>query len=321
MRRVMADAEVGDDVYGEDPSVNRLQKTAAELTGKQAALYVSSGSMGNLISIFIHSGSGGEVLTHKNSHIIHHELSSASALAGSALIGLDGPRGKLTAETLSQALRPGGYDSCRSSLIEIENTISGVYYREEELKEVYDFARRQNLPVHIDGARLFNAALASGMTAASIAKYCDSVTFCLSKGLGAPVGSVLCGSREFIEKAKRFRKMLGGGLRQSGIIAAAGVWALENNIDRLKDDHRAAVMIAEALEKSGWAELDREDAETNIIYFRTPAHNPADVVTALEKRGVLCFQGGPDSIRMVTSLALEDGDAEAVCRIISGLEI
>lgn len=319
MRKAMAEAEVGDDVYAEDPSINRLQERAAELTGKEAALFVSSGSMGNLIPIFINCGRGREVLCHKDSHIIHHELSSGSALAGAALIGLEGARGKLTAETLAPAVRHGGYDSCRSGMIELENTIAGVYYRRSELEAVAGFAQTHSLPVHIDGARLFNAALASGLSVGEISEYADTVTFCLSKGLGAPVGSCLCGSREFIAEARRIRKLLGGGMRQAGIIAAAGLYALENHVERLAEDHAGAAKIAAALAETAWARVDPAEVETNIIFFDTVGIPAEEIVRLLEEKGVLCFSNGQSTIRMVVSLAVDETDIEKTCAIIRDL--
>lgn len=324
MRRAMAEAEVGDDVYAEDPSINRLQEMAAKLTGKEAALFVSSGSMGNLISIFIHAGRGREVICHKDSHIIHHELSAGAALAGAALIGLEGARGKLTPQVLSTALRPDqsraeNYDACRTGMIELENTIAGVFYRRAELEAVAGLARANSLPVHIDGARLFNAALASGMSTAEIGSFADSVSFCLSKGLGAPVGSCLCGSREFIVEARRIRKLLGGGMRQAGIIAAGGIYALENHVERLAEDHAGAAKIAAALAETSWAGLDPDEVETNIIFFDTISNPADDIVRQLADKGVLCFSDGAFKIRMVVSLAVTEKDVDEICRIIRDL--
>ncbi|MBI9106273.1 MAG: low specificity L-threonine aldolase [Spirochaetales bacterium] len=316
MRKAMMRADVGDDVYGEDPTVNKLQEMAAALTGKKDALFVSSGSMGNLISIFLHAGSGKEVLTHKDSHIIHHELSSASALAGSALIGLDGERGKLSPETIEKALRPDIYYMPKSGMIEIENTIGGVYYRGDELKAIFEFARKKGLPVHMDGARLFNASEASGMSIKKIASYANSVTFCLSKGLGAPVGSLLCGSSKFIKHARRIRKMLGGGTRQAGIIAAAGIYALEHNVERLKDDRENAMKIAETLSSCSWARIDPAEVETNILFFGTKGRDPEGIVDQLKRKGILCGADGKNTIRMVTSLAVPSEDIEDVCKIL-----
>ena len=213
------------------------------------------------------------------------------------------------------------YDACRSGMIEIENTIAGVYYRKDELSAVSDFAQAQSLPLHIDGARLFNAALASGMSAAEISGYADTVTFCLSKGLGAPVGSCLCGSSSFISKARRIRKLLGGGMRQAGIIAAAGLYALENNVERLADDHAGAAKIAAALADCSWAEIDPAEVETNIIYFRTIGADSESVVRKLADAGILGGADGPDKIRLVTSLAVDKSDIDEICAIIRKMAV
>ena len=324
MRRAMAEAEVGDDVYSEDPSVNLLQEKAAELTGKEAALFVSSGSMGNLISIFLHAGAGREVLCHRDSHIIHHELSSGAALAGAAIMGLGGARGKISPAELEPAVRPDqnnpkNYDACRSGMIEIENTIAGVYYRKSELESLSAFARENGLPLHIDGARLFNAALASGMSAAEIAGHAESVTFCLSKGLGAPVGSCLCGSRDLIAEARRIRKLLGGGMRQAGIIAAGGIYALENHVERLADDHAGAAKIAAALAECSWADIDPAEVETNIIYFKTVGADSYTVVRKLAEAGILGGADGLEKVRLVTNFSVNREDIDEICRIIAGI--
>ena len=317
MREAMASAPVGDDVYGEDPTVNRLQEMGAGLTGKEAALFVSSGSMGNLIAQFIHADRGDIVLTHQSSHILGHELGSAGALAGVLPIGLPGDRGLLHPDTLRQHIEPESYATSPIGLIELENTIGGTCYPIERLRAIRTFADEHHIPIHMDGARLFNAVVATGVSAAEICAQADSVTFCLSKGLGAPVGSLLCGTAQFISKARRIRKMLGGGLRQSGIIAAGGIHALVHNIDRLAEDHAHARSLAEALHATSWAEIDPASVETNIIFFRTPGEDPAVIVEKLAEEGVLCMQGGPDVIRMVTHL---DVSREAVERAVGVIQ-
>ena len=324
MRAAMAKAEVGDDVYREDPTINKLQEKAAEITGKRAALFVPSGSMGNLIAIYIQAGKGKEVLTHKNSHIIHYELSSAAALAGAALIGLDGDRGILTPKAVEPLIRENIYYMPVTGLIEIENTHNkegGTVYNQNQLKSLSDTAKKFKIPIHMDGARVFNAAAASGMSVKRISAFADTITFCISKGLGAPVGSLLCGSTGFINEARRVRKLLGGGMRQAGIIAAAGLYALKHNVERIADDHLAAKKIAESLANTSWAEIDPESIETHIIFFKTRGAGAKTVTSALKKRGVLCGAGGFDSIRMVTSLAVEKSDIDDICRIIKSLSL
>lgn len=321
MRAAMAAAPVGDDVYGEDPTVNRLQEMGASLTGQEAALFVSSGSMGNLIAQFIHADRGDIVLTHQSSHILGHELGSAGALAGVLPIGLPGERGLLHPDTLRQHIEPESYATSPIGLIELENTIGGTCYPLERLKAIRAFADEHHIPIHLDGARLFNAVVATGVSADEICAQADSVTFCLSKGLGAPVGSLLCGSAHFIGQARRIRKMLGGGMRQSGIIAAGGIYALEHNIERLAEDHAHARSLAQALQETSWAEIDPAAVETNIIFFRTPGIDPALIVEALASQGVLCMQGGPDVIRMVTHLDVSREAVERSIEIIQEVRI
>ena len=228
MRKAMLRAEVGDDVYGEDPTINLLQETAAKITGKKAALFLPSGTMGNLIPLYVLCGRGNEVILHENSHIMHYELSSAAALAGVMPRPVPGERGVFTPKIIKPQVRPDIYYMARTALIEVENTHNkegGTCWKEHELADIAKFAKKTGIPVHMDGARIFNAAVHTGIPVKRIASYADTVTFCLSKGLGAPVGSLLCGPTEFIAEARRVRKMLGGGMRQAGVIAAAGLYA------------------------------------------------------------------------------------------------
>ncbi len=324
MRKAMAEAEVGDDVYGEDPTVNKLQDMAAKLTGKEAALYVSTGSMGNLIPIYLNCGAGNELLIEARGHSVQHELAGVSALAGSLPIMIAAPHGILTPELLTPWIQPDAYDHARTRLIMLENThnaAGGTVYTLAALREIGAFARKRNLAVHIDGARLFNAVTASGIDAQTICREADTVTFCLSKGLGAPVGSLLCGSRAFIAEARRVRKMLGGGMRQAGIIAAAGIFALEHNIERLAEDHQNARMIARALSATSWATLDPNDVVTNILYFRTPDRKAADVVKSLARQGILCWDMGVDQVRFVTHIDLSADDAREVAAIVEKMKL
>ena len=267
MREAIMHAEVGDDVYHEDPTTNELEKRAAELTGKGAALYVTSGSMGNLLALYINCGRGNEVLAHRNSHIIEHEVGSPAAIAGVLPIGLDGERGLLNPSEIEKHLFPRDYAMASVGMIEVENTTNGTCYPLQSLRDISVLAAKHSIPVHMDGARLMNAAIALDIPASEICQYADTVTFCLSKGLGAPVGSMLCGSSEFILEARKVRKMLGGGMRQAGILAAAGLYALDNNIKRLADDHNNAAKISNALAAASWAEIDPTLIETNIIIF------------------------------------------------------
>ena len=322
MRKAIYDAEVGDDVYSEDPSINALQDKAADLVGKEASLFVPSGSMGNLIPIYLLCGRGNELITHRRSHILHYEMASAATISGSMPVAADGDRGILKPEIIEPLIRPHVYHMPRTRLIEIENShnlAGGTCYSKADLEGVSAVARKHNLPVHMDGARLFNAAAATGLTPREICSHADTVTFCLSKGLGAPVGSMLCGRADLIAEARRVRKLLGGGMRQAGVLAAAGLYALENNIERLAEDHMHAAMIADALKATDWAAL--YPVETNIVYFSTHERDASKVRGALVEKGVLCNTTGPDSIRMVTSLEIDRDDTKEICGIISQLEV
>jgi threonine aldolase len=324
MRKAMADADVGDDVYGEDPSVNRLQEMAAEMTGKEAALFVPSGSMGNLIPIYLNCGHGNELLIDSHGHSVQHELAGVTALAGSLPIMVTAEKGILRPPLLEPWVQPDLYDHARTRMVVVENThnaAGGTFYTQDDLKKISGFARGRHLSVHMDGARLFNAVTASGMDAATICAETDTVTFCLSKGLGAPVGAMLCGPRVFVAEARRVRKMLGGGMRQAGIIAAAGVYALTHNVERLSEDHENAKVIARALCNSPWARMDLADVATNIIYFRTPGRDAEAIVKSLAEIGILSWATAADQVRFVTHLDISKGDAREIAGIIEKARI
>ena len=324
MRKAMAEADVGDDVYGEDPSVNRLQEMAAEVTGKEAGLFVPSGSMGNLIPIYLNCGHGNEVLVDSHGHSVQHELAGVSALAGSLPIMVTAEKGILTPALLEPWVQPDLYDHARTRMIVVENThnaAGGTFYTKEALASLSRFARGRGLAMHMDGARLFNAVTASGMSAAAICAETDTVTFCLSKGLGAPVGAMLCGSRAFVAEARRVRKMLGGGMRQAGIIAAAGIYALTHNVERLSEDHENAKVIARALCNARWARLDLADVVTNIIYFRTPGRDAEAVVKSLAEIGILSWATGADQVRFVTHLDISKEDTREIARILEAAKL
>ncbi len=324
MRKAMAEAEVGDDVYGEDATVNRLQDLAAEMTGKEAALFVSTGSMGNLIPIYLQCGRGNEFLIESHGHSVQHELAGVSALAGSLPIMVAAPKGILSPALLEPWIQPDIYYCAHTRMIVLEdshNAAGGTVYPLSTLKEIHAFASARKLAVHIDGARLFNAAAASGTSAKTISANADTVTFCLSKGLGAPVGAMLCGERGLVAESRRVRKMLGGGTRQAGIIAAAGIYALENNVKRLGEDHENAKTLAKALAATAWARLNPDEVVTNILYFATPGRAAETIVRALAAKGVLCLATGPDQVRFVTHLDFSPGDTKETVRIIESLTL
>jgi threonine aldolase len=324
MRKAMAEAEVGDDVYADDPTVNRLQEMSARITGTEAALFVSSGSMGNLVPLYLNCGRGNELLIDSRGHIVQHELASSTAIAGALPVQIPTEKGLLDVSLLEPRIQPDIYYCQKTRMVALENThnaAGGTFYSLATLRDIAAFARRHSLSVHIDGARLFNAAIASGASVRDISACADTVTFCLSKGLGCPVGAMLCGRKEFIAEARRVRKMLGGGMRQAGIIAAAGIYALEHNVDRLAEDHENARLIADALGGTKWATLDPKSVATNIIYFDTPGRDADAVVKTLEAAGIRSGASGPGTIRFVTHLDISREDARQVAGIVGKLKL
>jgi len=319
MRRAMASAEVGDDVYGEDPTVNRLQEVAAELTGKEAALFVTSGTMGNQAAIAATTRPGDAVLVGENAHILRYESGAGAALWG-VQVETVGSGGFFSGSEVADAIHPVDVHYAPARMLAIENTHNqsgGRIFPLEPLKEAAAVARNHGLAVHLDGARIFNAAIASGTPVATWAEPFDSLTFCLSKGLGAPIGSVLCGSSEFILRAHRARKQLGGGMRQSGIIAAAGLHALEHHIDRLADDHSNARRLASGLQDLGF-KVD-PFPETNIVIFEV--ERAEEFEKELLTRGVLTLALTKNLMRVVTHMDVYEPDVDAaVSRIADAVK-
>jgi threonine aldolase len=317
MRRAMAQADVGDDVFGEDPTVNRLQERAAELFGREAALLVPSGTMGNQIAIKVHTQPGDEVILEEASHIFNSEMAMMAAFSGVIPRPIPSERGWLRWEQIESAIRPNVYYYAQTRLICLENTHNfkgGGIYPLEWAREIIEKAHERGLKVHLDGARIFNAAVATGRSVKELTEGFDSVMFCLSKGLGAPVGSMLVGSAEFMKEARRVRKMLGGGMRQVGILAAAGLYALEHHIERLAEDHENAQILAQALKEI--PEVRLEPVETNIIIFeltKTPAEK---LITELKKRNILALAIGPRRVRLVTHLDVTRADVLRAARAL-----
>ncbi len=317
MRDAMYKAEVGDDVYGEDATVNRLEDMAREITGKEASLFVSSGCMGNLIALMIHGGKGKEVLCARESHIIQHEIGAVSAIADTIPIEVPSVNGIIDETQIESFIRERSYDMGHSAIIEVENTTSGLVYPLETMKALYSIAGQHDMKVHLDGARIFNASVATGIAVSEYSAYSDDITFCLSKGLGAPVGSMLSGDKEFIYQARRYRKMLGGGLRQSGFLAAAGIYALENHITRLKEDHQNALMITEALENTSWAKIHTYG--TNIIFFTTPGFDIKRIVKRFNEDGLLVLHEN-NACRIVTNIGITAEDTEDIMKYIENFD-
>ena len=305
MRAAMADAEVGDDVFGDDPTVKRLEACVADMLGKEAALFAPSGTMANQLAVRAHTESGDEILIDANAHIYYYEAGGPAALSGVSCRCLNGVRGIFTAADVEAALRPSDQHYPPTKLVCLENTHNrggGTIWPLERIREVAGFARRQGLRMHLDGARLWNASVATGIAERDYAVHFDSVSVCFSKGLGAPIGSVLCGSRDFIQRARRFRKMLGGGMRQVGILAAGALYALEHQRSRLADDHANARALAQGLARLPGIELDPTTVQTNIVFFNVKTVQAKELVQRLDQAGVRMLALGPASIRAVTNL-------------------
>ncbi|RMH87257.1 MAG: aminotransferase class I/II-fold pyridoxal phosphate-dependent enzyme [Calditrichaeota bacterium] len=315
MREAMMTAEVGDDVFGEDPTINRLQERMAELTGKEAALFVTSGTQGNQVAINAHTRPGQEVIVEKDAHIFNYESGAPAMLAGVQLNGLIGSHGVLTAEQVEAAIRPSDDHYPQTGLICLENThnrAGGTIYPLEEMKRIYQLSRRYKLPLHLDGARLWNASVATGIPLREYCRYADSVMLAFSKGLGAPVGSIVVGDREFIQRAHFYRKAYGGGIRQGGILAAAALYALDHHLPLLAEDHRRTRQLAEEIAELPGISVDLSTVQTNILIFEVdPARMTAEeLVARLGEQGVKMFPFGPTRVRAVTHLHITDEDIE-----------
>ncbi|MFW5973099.1 MAG: threonine aldolase family protein [Bacteroidota bacterium] len=314
MRRAMYEAEVGDDVFGEDPTVRVLEERIAELLGKESALFVPTGVMGNQLAIRSQTAPGDEVIVDRLSHIYNYESGAAAALGGVQLHIVDGPEGIPTADQIVAAIRPGNYWDPTTRLVCLENTVNkagGRVVGMDVVEEIGEIVRARGLRFHLDGARLWNASVATGLPTHTLAGPFDTVSVCLSKGLGAPVGSVLAGDRNVISRAHRFRKMFGGGMRQIGILAAAGLYALENNLPRLASDHVRARRLAEAITELPGFSVDLDSVQTNIVLF--DVEGPAEkYLKELESDSVLMVAFGPRTIRAITHLDISDEDIDTV---------
>ena len=307
MRAAMAAAEVGDDVYMEDPTINRLQERAAAIFGREEAIFVPSGTMGNQIAVRLHTSPGQEVITEERGHIFNYEMAGMAAISGVLARPVAAPDGILSWDLIKPALREGVYYRAHTGLITLENThnmAGGTLYTRNAVEEICGHAHGAGIPVHMDGARIFNASAALGTSVAELTSPCDSVMFCLSKGLGAPVGSILVGSRKFIEKARSVRKMLGGGMRQAGVLAAAGLIALEKMPWRLGQDHENAQMLARLLSDVPSLDVDVTRVRTNIVIVgigRTGKSTP-EALECLKSRGVLAGVVDANTLRLLTHL-------------------
>ena len=315
MRQAMAEAEVGDDVFGEDPTVNALQEKVAALLGKEKALFVPSGTMANQLSIKAHTQPGDEVILEASSHPYNFEGGASAVLSGVQFFCLPGIRGILEASQLEEAIRPLDHHFAVSRLVCLENTHNrggGSIYPLKNISDISQLAHSKGLLVHLDGARLWNASVATGLEPSKYAQWADSVSVCLSKGLGAPVGSLVSGSAAFIDRVHRFRKMFGGGMRQAGILAAAGIFALKNNLERLAEDHGNAKRLVLGLSELPRVSVNPDHVETNIVIFdlKPSGMTAPQVARAMKERGVLIHAFGKTQIRLVTHLGISPGDIE-----------
>jgi len=321
MRAAMAAAEVGDDVYGEDPTVNLLERRAAEVFGREAALFVPTGTMGNQIGIRLHTQPGQEVIAESRAHILDWEMATTAVFSGCLVRAVPADRGILTWKHIEPVIYPRGAFRAATGLIEIENTANlagGGCTPVPVLEEIWAGAKDRKLPTHLDGARIFNAAVALDVDVRALTCGFDTVMFCLSKGLGAPVGSMLVGSAELMDRARLYRKALGGGMRQAGILAAAGLMALEQGPKRLHQDHANARLLAEALFHIDGAEIDLDAVETNIVIFKlTGGRSAAELSSRLKARGILMNSVGPDAVRMVTHLDVSRADCIAAAEALT----
>ena len=319
MRQAMANAVVGDDVLGDDPTVIALEQRVAEILGKPAAVYMPSGTMTNQVAIRAHTEPGDEIVCEANAHVYYYEAGAPAALSGVMCRLIEGDRGLFTAEQLKKVLRPTNVHHPRTKLVCLENTHNrggGSIWPMEQITAVERVAREAGLKMHLDGARLWNASAATGIPERQYAEHFDSLSVCFSKGLGAPVGSALVGGQEFIERARRFRKMFGGGMRQAGIIAAGALFALEHHRARLAEDHANARALAAGIAGARGIEMDLRTVETNIAIFNTPGKSAADLAKRLTAEGVWVMATGPESIRAVVSLEVSAADIQKSVEVI-----
>ncbi len=320
MRKAIYEAEVGDDVFQEDPTVNKLQEYAAELLGKEAALFVSSGVMGNQLCLNVLTSPGDEVICEKNSHIFQYESGSPAVLSGLQLMPIEGNLGVITSEQIEPNIRPvSAYYMPRTKVVALENThnrAGGTIHPMENILRVKALVKKHNLYFHLDGARIWNASVASNIPVKEYASHFDSISCCLSKGLGAPVGSIIAGTKDFIKEAFRVRKAWGGGTRQAGILAAAGLYALKNNINRLAEDHQKAKMLANTIAEISSMEIDLGSVQTNIVIFKSKTFPVQEAILKCKEKGLLISDGRPGYLRAITHLDVSFDEIENAKKII-----
>ncbi len=322
MLEAMMSAEVGDDVFGEDPTVNALQDKCAEITGKEASLFVTSGCLGNQLAIKSHTSQGNEVIVEKESHIINYETAAPSIISNVQLMPVEGINGVMRVEDIEKYIKGPEYYYPVTTLLCLENThnrAGGTIQPIESIKEIRELTKKHNIKMHLDGARIFNAILETGISLKEYSSYFDSVQFCFSKGLGAPVGSILCGTKEFIAKAHKWRKILGGGMRQAGILAAAAIYALDNNIPLLKQDNDNAKYFANELSEIPGIIINPELVQTNIVVFATSKFSKNELIEKLENLGVRISSGAYNNLRAVFNLNVSRADTEKAVEVLKSL--
>ncbi|MDA0986326.1 MAG: low-specificity L-threonine aldolase [Bacteroidetes bacterium] len=320
MLDAMMNAKVGDDVFGEDPTVNEFQNLLAEHFGMEAALYMPSGAMSNQIAIKVHTQPGDEIIVEEDAHIFNYETAAPAIISNVQVKTIKGVNGVLPLNELPKHIRPNIYYMPHTRLICIENThnrCGGTIYPLNEIVNLYNFSRDENIIFHIDGARLWNAMVATGISAKQYAENCDSISVCFSKGLGAPIGSALIGKKDFIAKARKWRKILGGGMRQAGLIAAAAMYAFKNNVDRLKEDHSRAQYFANSISNLSKVSVDLESVQTNMVFINVSKTlmKTIDVVAQLKMHNCLVSVGNFDTIRVIMHLDITDQDVEKAVKI------
>lgn len=321
MREAIVNAQVGDDVFGDDPTVNALEAYAAQLLGKEAAVYMPSGTMTNQVALRVHTEPGDEIILESEAHIYYYEGGGPAALSGATCRLIKGKNGVFTAEDLKCVLRPEDAHFPRTKLVCLENTHNrggGRIFPLQTIREIAQVCQEHDFKLHLDGARLWNACVATGISEAEYAQPFDTVSVCFSKGLGAPIGSALVGSKDAIERARRFRKLFGGGMRQAGIIAAGALYALKHHRVRLQEDHTNAKILAEGLHQIEGIEIEPEDIQTNIVVFYTNEMPAQTLAERLKERGVALLPTGPNSLRAVTSLMLTQEQVRRVPRLVEG---
>ncbi len=322
MLDAMMSAKLGDDVFGEDETVNALQEKCAKLSGKEAALFVPTGVMGNQLAIKCHTLPGDEVIVESESHILNYETAAPAVISNVQLLPVQGRMGIIDSNDIKKFVRTKEYYFPVTRLICLENThnrAGGVIQPIDVIKDISQFAKDNGIKIHLDGARIFNASVETGISLKEYSGYFDSISFCFSKGLGCPVGSILCGDGELIEAARKWRKILGGGMRQTGILAAAAIYALDNNIERFSEDHKKAKYFAGELSSMDGMNVDMDSVQTNIVIFYSTKFPKADLIDNLKEKGVMISSGSYENMRAVFHMDVNDQDVERAVKIIRSL--